>query len=1033
MTFYEFITIICSLITVYYSYKQNKQYKEKKNQNIINQSKFISKDDIIKYSYCFVEPNCTDIDPAKNNDLKKNELGCLFSVLDKYLLNSFPSNNSIHHIFIFGDSGMGKTTSLFCYYLKNLRRTKSKRQTIEYIPLGIPKIEQYISNIGNKKDTILFLDALDEYIEKHEDFNSRFSELMEQCNHFKGIVLTCRPQLFLKDNDIPKHSGIIKFFPRKAGEKRTYTFKKLYLLPLNDTQVEIYLKRKYRINFFKRKAAQNFIKKIPKLKIRPMLLANISDIIDDLLPTSSIEKFFLYVYATYKFMAKEIDELISEDIYSEFELYQKLINNWLEREEGKISKKDLQTFSEELAFYLCSNKEKDESEMITFSQLFRLGEQFNIFLEDFLKSSLLKVCKDGKFKFAHRSIMEFFFVVHFFKLNNDQRPYFEWTEQQKQFAIDMLKIRKENNFSKVDFSGVNLTGADFKQMNLEYANFTYTNLEDAAFNSAKLTNSIFSNSCLHKTDFSFASLNNAIFKNVDISEAKLYDAYLSGAIFIENINLPKWIEEGLDKNKTYSQINLMNSIKKGFKGLDKAKLKLFNLENTDLSKGSISKTKLHNVNFFQSNLSLTNMSDSNFFKINFKEANLEKSNLSGTLFYLSNLKNANFYGANLEGSRISNCNVAGVNFNKANLTGASFPLTDYYLIPDFEGANLTNADVSDSMKIGLDKNGIYSKQRLVKYLKSFFGRGCYMWFLNLKNVDLQGSKFYSSDIRFIDFENANLIDTTFAGSLGNVNFKGANLSNANFKKSYWDGPINAESTNFCAAKNLPEWIQKGLDKNGIYSQKTLVESIRNGFNILENLNLSNADLSNINFRNFIFSNANLRGANLQYSKFDHSDIGKTDLSLTTLDGANFKTAKGLCKWIIMGLDKHGNYSTKNLVKAIENGFRNLATANLESVNLEGRNLFNSNLAGANLAGANLIGANLSKSNLKGANLKGANLQRAKLEDANLDGANIKKANLSEANLTNTNPSLLKNIFYANIADANGLNESIADVYFVHPL
>jgi len=419
----EFVAIfsaMLALLSTYFAYRQYKHFiKEKNNQRILKKNfgaDLFGKEVIQSSTYCYVEPNCTDIDPTREAEPKNIFMikGNMFSVLDEYLLKELPRKETIQHILILADSGMGKTSFLLNYYAYNQKKSKRKRQRIALVPLGISNVSEYIDKINHKESTIIFLDAFDEDTSAINDHRGRLEFLMDKCRQFKRVVITCRTQFFPSDEEIPKETGIIKVGPRKAGEKGTYTYNKLYLSPLNDVQIEKYLKNRFKYNWKKRKKAKLLIQKIPNLKVRPMLLSNIPELITN---------------------KKEIE-------YS-FQLYEIMINNWLEREHGWVNKEGLRSFSERLAFDIYLNREKRKTEKIPQNELTVLANEWNIKLEGWQLTgrSLLNRDTIGNYKFAHRSIMEFLYVVHFFKMNTKERPLIKWTDQQKKFAIDYIKMK----------------------------------------------------------------------------------------------------------------------------------------------------------------------------------------------------------------------------------------------------------------------------------------------------------------------------------------------------------------------------------------------------------------------------------------------------------------------------------------------------------------------------------------------------------------------------------------------------------------
>ena len=568
---------ILALFSTYFTYRQYRYFlKEKNNQRILNKnfgSELFGKEVIQSSTYCYVEPNCTDIDPTREAEPKNLLMleGNIFSLLDKYLLKETPKKDAIHHILILADSGMGKTSFLLNYYAYNLKKSKRKRQRIALIPLGISNVEEYINKINDKENTIIFLDAFDEDTKAIKDHRERLKFLMEKCRQFKRIVITCRTQFFPTDEEIPKETGIIKVAPRKAGEKGIYIFNKLYLSPLSDSQVDEFLKKRFRWCRKKRKKAKQLIQKIPNLKVRPMLLANIPDLID-----------------------RE-----QEDIQYSCELYEIMIDNWFEREKRWVNKENLRQFSEKLAFDLYVKREKRGTEKIPINELNELANEWNIHLDNWQITgrSLLNRDAEGNYKFAHRSIMEFLFVVHFFKIKLEERTFFKWTDQQKLFCIDFFKLLI------VDLSFVDLSRVNFSRGNFSGANFTYADLSDA--------------------DLSLSDLSNANFSNANLSNSRLWHTNLKGANF--------------DKS------NLSNA------NFSEADLYEINFSNTSLQGVNLSGTNLSNANLSNTNLSNANLTDANL-----RNANLKRSNLAGANIEYANFKDANLEDANLLNARIIN-------------------------------------------------------------------------------------------------------------------------------------------------------------------------------------------------------------------------------------------------------------------------------------------------------------------------------------------------------------------------------------------
>ncbi|HEX5757587.1 MAG TPA: hypothetical protein VF121_00175 [Thermoanaerobaculia bacterium] len=331
----------------------------------------------------------------------------LFDVLGRFL-----DKDSRHrHLLILADSGMGKSSCLINYYVRNQRLPPRRRRRIAVIPLGIPHADDLIRKIDEQGGTVLFLDAFDEDTKAIRDHRARLLEVMDLCRAFNRVVLTCRTQFFPRDEEIPKDTGIVKVEPKGAGELGTYVFQKLYLAPFNDDQVDQFLKRRYPAPQWKRRrSARNFVAAVPLLSVRPMLLAHIPDLVQS-----------------------------EHEISYGFELYERLIESWLQRESAWAKPETLRQFSEQLAVDLYCNRERRGAEWIPSTELAQLVKGWSLALEDWQLTgrSLLNRDAAGNYKFAHRSIMEYLFVRETLA-GNPCAMGVEWTDQMIDFLYEII-------------------------------------------------------------------------------------------------------------------------------------------------------------------------------------------------------------------------------------------------------------------------------------------------------------------------------------------------------------------------------------------------------------------------------------------------------------------------------------------------------------------------------------------------------------------------------------------------------------------
>jgi hypothetical protein len=136
-----------------------------------------------------------------------------------------------------------------------------------------------------------------------------------------------------------------------------------------------------------------------------------------------------------------IDDLIKteREFRFPFELYEEMVEAWLEREKGFISETNkLREFSERLAVNLYLNSGKRKSEQVAKDELTDLAEQWNIRIDSWKLTgrSLLNRAGD-EYKFAHRSIMEYLYVKRFAD-GDKETVQKEWTDQMDKFLWEMI-------------------------------------------------------------------------------------------------------------------------------------------------------------------------------------------------------------------------------------------------------------------------------------------------------------------------------------------------------------------------------------------------------------------------------------------------------------------------------------------------------------------------------------------------------------------------------------------------------------------
>jgi hypothetical protein len=405
------------LIQKYYDYLDHKNLQKRIGAELY------TKAEISRATRFYVEPDCQSIDPSGSEDFRKTYAirQKAFEALDQLV----SASTEYRYTILLGDSGMGKTTLLLNYYARNYRK-KHKALNIRLVPLGYKDADGVIAETSDRSNTVLFLDAFDEDTKAIENHRQRLAELLKISEGFAHIFVSCRTQFFEKDIEIPQETGIVRFGATGPGQSREYCFYKIYLSPFSDGQVEAYLKRSFPIwQSRKRKMAREIARKMPDLSVRPMLLANVQDLLGSTL--------------NYKYSVQ---------------IYEAMIEAWLRREKPFVDPRRLRIFSERLAIDVYSKRSLRGSERIPPQEALHLAADEAIPLQGWqLRGrSLLNRDELGNLKFAHRTIMEYLFVRSFIRTPGTT-PRTEWTDQVKRFWWELVGVGADQAAGAIQRSG----------------------------------------------------------------------------------------------------------------------------------------------------------------------------------------------------------------------------------------------------------------------------------------------------------------------------------------------------------------------------------------------------------------------------------------------------------------------------------------------------------------------------------------------------------------------------------------------------
>ncbi len=361
---------------------------------------FFTDMDILRATQYYVPTRCQNIAPSLGSEPGSNHAFITKELLIPFFLETAfkTAKDDDKFYLILAGSGMGKTTAMINIYLQYVKQWR-KKYKIELIPLGHHKALEAIKAIEDKKNTILLLDAFDEDYAAVLDYKKRLKELIDKVWEFQEVVLTCRTQFFPTEEAEPNEIHI----PKSGGNKGYYAFKKLYISPFNTADIDLYLNQKFKWywpkDWKKRKKAKQIVNNCPHLMVRPMLLSYIDDLLEE------EDKRHEYTY----------------------EIYETLIDKWIQREANRqpkdkrtAFKQNLYEFSRKLAIDMYQQRAKHQriELYIPANEIKDFAKKHDIDIEEDLElksRSLLNRDAKGRYKFAHKSILEYFLALEAFE------------------------------------------------------------------------------------------------------------------------------------------------------------------------------------------------------------------------------------------------------------------------------------------------------------------------------------------------------------------------------------------------------------------------------------------------------------------------------------------------------------------------------------------------------------------------------------------------------------------------------------------
>jgi len=438
-----------------------KSIKSKYEQEIneINDIMFTDPEELAKY---YVEPNCQETNPADHHE--ERFLTATEPVMRKIdqFFGAKVFQTGDNQLFVLSDAGMGKSALLTMLKLMHLTAFCPPDKDCVLKKLGKKTLDD-IAEIKEKRETILLLDSLDEDPTAYGRVKERLSDILQATQPFFRVIITCRTQFFPDSEHDPfKRPGVAVVAGFRCPVK--------YLSFFDDILVEKYLLKRFppKFGFFTNKKVEEackFVAKMGSLKCRPMLLSYIEELTGSPL-------------------------LAKED--SEYQVYEALIESWLDREKTKqpdISKKNLSDASIILATVLQMKGLREIGEENLNKLIAEISKVKTVKEIELKGRSLLNRNSEGDYRFSHYSIQEFLVA----KLLLSDKPVFtpKNSIHLTDFIFRMMLISKRipNFMNLLDFKGIDFRNFDLKGASLSGANLSGLDLIGTDLSDADLSNS----------------------------------------------------------------------------------------------------------------------------------------------------------------------------------------------------------------------------------------------------------------------------------------------------------------------------------------------------------------------------------------------------------------------------------------------------------------------------------------------------------------------------------------------------------------
>lgn len=443
----------------------------------------------------YVEPDCQLQNPEEYESGESSSGRTpVLNKINEFIKEERSYAETGNQLFVLGDAGMGKTSLLVMLKVFHIARFWPTKHECCLMKLGNESLGE-IEKLKNKGETVLLLDALDEDPLSFNRIRERTVELLKATKNFWRVIITSRSAYLEGDPDeLFGNPGWIMV--------DGFRVQRIFLSFFSDQQVTVYLKNRFRKDRSNLEKAKEVASKMHTLQLRPLLLSYIENLVESPYVASG---------------------------WSEYNIFDALVNSWLIREERKLKEMDndasartLLSACLHLAYRLHATPERNMNIYELEDMIERVPEMSGLSALEIGGRSLLHRTTEGAYQFAHFSIQEFLCVMH---AASGAR-----VESEGAIRVTdlMLKFLAEVDLSNKTLIRWDFSGCDISSLTLEDVSFQQCVFCDATANGCALAKSVFE-WCRFEGDFENASFENARFQDCAFDEGNFVGVVWDGA------------------------------------------------------------------------------------------------------------------------------------------------------------------------------------------------------------------------------------------------------------------------------------------------------------------------------------------------------------------------------------------------------------------------------------------------------------------------------------------------------------------------